>query len=221
MEIRSLEQLQQQNSAATAKKDASSLGQDDFMKLMLQQLKNQDPFKPTDNTEFIGQMAQLTSVSGISEMNENLSSLTESLYGGQLLDASSLIGKEVLVSSDRAALPASGSVKGQVTLPVSTRGVDIDILAPSGEILGKVALGPQQQGKVEFSWNGTGLDGQRLPPGNYTLRANYLNGNSLEALETRVRVPVHSVSVPTGGGSPMVQLEGLGSVSMSQVKEIS
>ncbi|MDF1690890.1 MAG: flagellar hook capping FlgD N-terminal domain-containing protein [Zhongshania sp.] len=221
MEIRTLEQLQTQNAASAAKKDASSLDQNDFMKLMLQQLKSQDPFKPTDNTEFISQMAQLTSVSGISEMNENLSALTGSLYSAQLLDSSSLIGKDVLVESSVAALPSSGSVRGQVNLPTSTTALDIEILAPSGEVIGKVPMGPQAAGTSAFEWNGIGLNGERMPPGTYQIRANYLNGTKVEALTTEMRSPVLSVSVPVGGGSPQVQIQGLGSVSLSQIKEIS
>ncbi|WP_373089957.1 flagellar hook assembly protein FlgD [Zhongshania sp.] len=221
MEVRTLEQLQMQNATSKAKKDASSLDQNDFMKLMLQQLKSQDPFKPTDNTEFISQMAQLTSVSGISEMNENLSALTGSLYSAQLLDSSSLIGKDVLVESGVAALPSGGSVRGQVELPTSTTALDIDILAPSGEVIGKVPMGPQAAGTSRFEWNGIGLNGERMPPGNYQIRANYLNGNKVEALTTEMRSAVISVSVPAGGGSPQVQIQGLGTVSLSQIKEIS
>ncbi len=221
MEIRTLDQLQLQNAASTAKKDASSLDQDDFMKLMLQQLKAQDPFKPTDNTEFISQMAQLTSVSGISEMNENLSSLTGSLYSAQLLDSSSLIGKDVLVESDVASLQSSGIVRGQVNVPASTTALDIEIVAPTGEVIGKVPLGPQAAGVSNFEWNGIGLNGERLPPGNYQIRANYLNGNKVEALTTEMRSQVISVSVPASGGSPQVQVQGMGSVSLSQIKEIS
>ncbi|MBB5187003.1 MULTISPECIES: flagellar hook assembly protein FlgD [Zhongshania] len=221
MEVRTLEQLQMQNATSKAKKDASSLDQNDFMKLMLQQLKSQDPFKPTDNTEFISQMAQLTSVSGISEMNENLSALTGSLYSAQLLDSSSLIGKDVLVESGVAALPSGGSVRGQVELPTSTTALDIEILAPSGEVIGKVPMGPQAAGTSRFEWNGIGLNGERMPPGNYQIRANYLNGNKVEALTTEMRSAVISVSVPAGGGSPQVQIQGLGTVSLSQIKEIS
>ncbi|MFT4920382.1 MAG: flagellar basal-body rod modification protein FlgD [Zhongshania aliphaticivorans] len=221
MEVRTLEQLQMQTATSKAKKDASSLDQDDFMNLMLQQLKSQDPFKPTDNTEFISQMAQLTSVSGISEMNENLSALTGSLYSAQLLDSSSLIGKEVLVESSVASLPSSGSVRGQVTLPTSTTALDIEILAPSGEVIGKVPMGPQAAGTSNFEWNGVGLSGERLPPGIYQIRANFLNGNKVEALTTEMRSPVISVSVPASGGSPQVQVQGLGTVSLSQIKEIS
>lgn len=221
MEIRTLEQLQATTAATQQKKDASSLDQDDFMTLMLQQLKSQDPFKPTDNTEFISQMAQLTSVSGISEMNENLAGLTSSLYSAQLLDASSLIGKDVLVNSSTISLGNGGEAAGQVTLPVSTEALDVEILAPSGEVIAKLAMGPQAAGVTEFSWDGTDLDGDVLPPGNYSIRASYLNGSTVEALETQVRSPVKSISVSTSGGSPMVQLEGLGSVSLSQISEIS
>ncbi|WP_373077211.1 flagellar hook assembly protein FlgD [Zhongshania sp.] len=221
MEVRTLEQLQMQTATSKAKKDASSLDQDDFMTLMLQQLKAQDPFKPTDNTEFISQMAQLTSVSGISEMNENLSALTGSLYSAQLLDSSSLIGKDVLVESSIASLPRSGSVRGQVDLPTSTRALDIDILSPSGEVIAKVPMGPQAAGASSFEWDGIGLKGERMPPGNYEIRANYLNGNKVEALTTEMRSPVISVSVPVGGGSPQVQVQGIGTVSLSQIKEIS
>ena len=136
-------------------------------------------------------------------------------------DASSLIGKEVLVGSDVVALPSEGAVSGQVTLPVSTQAVDVEILAPSGEVLGKVALGPQAAGPVSFRWDGSGLDGERLPAGNYVIRSQYLNGNSVEALQTDIRSPVRSVSLPSGGGSPTVQIDGVGTVSMSQIKEIS
>ena len=221
MELRTIEDLQLQTATTKARKDASSLDQNDFLKLMLQQLKSQDPFKPTDNTEFISQMAQLTSVSGISEMNENLSGLTKSLYSAQLLDASSLIGKDVLLETDVAALPSSGSVNGQVTLPTSTTALDIDILAPTGEVIAKVPLGPQRSGAVNFEWNGVGLNGDRMPPGTYQIRANYLNGNKLEAASTEIRSEVLSVSVPAAGGSPQIQVQGLGTVSMSKIIEIS
>jgi flagellar basal-body rod modification protein FlgD len=221
MEIRTLEDLQAQNASSKVKKDPSQLGQDDFMKLMLQQLKAQDPFKPTDNTEFISQMAQLTSVSGISEMNESLGAMTKSLYSAQLLDASSLIGKDVLVESDVAALNSGKNINGQVNLPTSTTGLDIEVLSPMGEVIAKVPMGPQRAGVAEFTWDGVGLDGKRVPPGNYQIRANYFNGSKLEALSTQIRSQVQSVSVPAAGGSPNVHVQGLGSVSMAQIKEIS
>ena len=82
-------------------------------------------------------------------------------------------------------------------------------------------MGPQAAGTSNFEWNGVGLSGERLPPGIYQIRANFLNGNKVEALTTEMRSPVISVSVPASGGSPQVQVQGLGTVSLSQIKEIS
>ena len=106
-------------------------------------------------------------------------------------------------------------------MATSTTALDIDILAPTGEVIGKVPLGPQRAGTVAFEWNGVGLNGERMPPGTYQIRANYLNGNTLEAVSTEMRSEVLSVKVPASGGTPQVQVQGLGSVSMSQIIEIS
>lgn len=206
------------NRTANTRSDATSLGQDDFLALMMEQLQNQDPFNPTDNTQFISQMAQLTSVSGISEMNSNLAALTSSMYSTQMLDASSLIGKDVLIDSNVVPLPAEGEVSGRITLPSSTSAVDLEVLAPSGEVLAKLALGPQSAGDVEFEWNGEGLNGQRLPPGNYEIRAQYMNGGSVEAVGTQVRSPVESVSLSYG--VPALNIDGLGSFALSEVQQI-
>ena len=206
------------SSNSNTRSDASSLGQDDFLKLMMEQLQNQDPFNPTDNTQFISQMAQLTSVSGISEMNSNLAPLTSSMYSTQMLDASSLIGKDVLVDSDVVVLPDEGGVSGRLTLPSSTSAVDVEVLAPSGEVLAKLALGPQSAGDVEFEWNGEGLNGERLPPGNYEIRAQFMNGGSVEAIATQVRSPVESVSLAYG--VPALNIDGLGSFALSEVQQI-
>ena len=220
-----LESLQANGTKTTAyssnsshRSDASSLGQDDFLTLMMEQLQNQDPFNPTDNTQFISQMAQLTSVSGISEMNSNLAALTNSMYSSQMLDASSLIGKDVLINSDVAVLPDEGGVSGRLTLPTSTTAVDVEVLAPSGEVLAKLALGPQSAGDVEFEWNGEGLDGERLPAGNYEIRAQYWNNGTVEAVGTQVRSPVDSVSLTYG--VPALNIDGLGSFALSEVQQI-
>ena len=108
----------------TRKKDISGLTSEDFMTLMLKQLQSQDPLKPTDNTQFIAQMAQLTSVSGISEMNESMTDMIDTLRGSQMLSAASLVGREVLVESNTIAIDAeraSGYRYGQRAYLVQLR----------------------------------------------------------------------------------------------------
>lgn len=223
MEIRTVEQYQQAKSeAAQAKRGGESgLGQDDFLRLMMEQMKAQDPFNPMDNTEFISQMAQLTSVSSISEMNNNFASYLGSLNQTQFVNASNLVGREVMSQANFGVLSGSNGISGQVQLPNSTNALDVEILAPSGEVLGRVSMGPQSAGPVSFKWDGTGLDGEQLPAGKYYLRANYLNGGSVEQLSTQINFEVKSVTLPSAGGGVQLQLEGGGSVKLSDLVSVS
>ena len=223
MDIRTVEQYQQAKAdAAQAKKGGESgLGQDDFLRLMMEQMKAQDPFNPMDNTQFISQMAQLTSVSSISEMNNNFSSYLGSLNQTQFVNASNLVGREVLSSADFGVLSGNKGISGQVELPNSTQALDIEILAPTGEVMGRVSMGPQGAGQVPFEWDGKGLDGDQLPPGKYYLRANYLNGGSVEQLSTQVNFEVRSVSLPTAGGGVQLELNGGGTVKLSDLVSVS
>jgi flagellar basal-body rod modification protein FlgD len=101
---------------AVAKK--SELNQDDFLTLMITQLKNQDPFKPMDPAQYVGQLAQFSSVSGLSEMNKQISSLTDSLRGNQVLDGAGLIGRTVIAPGNGVYLPEAvdGEVRGPQAL---------------------------------------------------------------------------------------------------------
>jgi len=223
MEIRTVEQYQQAKAdAAKAKRGGESgLGQDDFLRLMMEQMKAQDPFNPMDNTQFISQMAQLTSVSSISEMNNNFSNYLGSLNQTQFVNASNLVGREVLSAADFGVLDGNKGISGQVDLPNSTNALDIEILAPTGEVMGRVSMGPQGAGPVPFEWDGTGLNGEQLPAGKYYLRANYLNGGSVEQLSTQVNFEVRSVSLPTAGGGVQLELNGGGTVKLSDLVSVS
>jgi len=96
--------------AAIAKK--TELNQEDFLTLMITQLKNQDPMKPLDPSEFMSQLAQFSQVTGLADMNKQITSLTESLRGNQVLSGSNLIGRTVIAP---AQIPA-----GLVTAMIGT-----------------------------------------------------------------------------------------------------
>lgn len=83
-----------QMQAAEAKKNGPTkeLGQDAFMQLMLEQLKNQDPMNPMDNQQFLQQQAQMTQLNEIQKMNSNMS------LNNEIMQASSLIGKDVTIT---------------------------------------------------------------------------------------------------------------------------
>src|SRR3954464_2841215 len=85
--------------AAHAKKTEPDQG--DFLTLMISQLKNQDPFKPLDPSQYVGQLAQFSSVSGLADINKNISALTSSLRGNQVLDGAALIGRTVIAEGNQ------------------------------------------------------------------------------------------------------------------------
>ena len=103
--------------AATTAKKADTLGQADFMRLMTEQLANQDPLKPLSNSEFVAQLAQFSTVQGISDLNTTVNGFTASLTGDQVLKGASLVGHSVVVPSESLALPASGNATGLVMSP--------------------------------------------------------------------------------------------------------
>ncbi|WP_068859013.1 flagellar hook assembly protein FlgD [Perlucidibaca aquatica] len=207
--------------APARKKDLGALNQEDFMQLMLQQLKSQDPFKPTDNTQFIAQMAQLSSVTGISEMKNSLVDVVDSLRSSQVLSASNLLGRDVLVSKDTFSLSAAApSVMGQIELAKPSQQVDIEIRNAAGEVVRRMQSGAQAAGPLQFAWDGKDDSGATVAAGDYKIQATAMTNGQRLAIEMQMRAPVTGVSLPTGGQGPQLQVQGLGTLKLSDVKEV-
>lgn len=205
----------------TRKKDISGLTSEDFMTLMLKQLQSQDPLKPTDNTQFIAQMAQLTSVSGISEMNESMTDMIDTLRGSQMLSAASLVGREVLVESNTIAIDASSpDLVGEIELSAKATSVDIEIKNAAGVTVRRLHAADQAAGPLVFGWDGTDENGNKVADGQYSISATATISGKTEALTTLVRAPVTGVTMSGTGGAAQLQLQGLGSKSLSDIKEV-
>ena len=108
----------------TTKKN-DSLGQEDFLKLMTTQLQNQDPFSPMENGDFIAQMAQFSTVTGITEMSESLKSLSGQLGEFRIATASSMLGNSVLVHGNIARPDANGEIHGVIDMPVASSATNV------------------------------------------------------------------------------------------------
>ena len=89
------------NDETSSLKKKDTLGQSDFLKLMTTQLQNQDPFSPMENGDFIAQMAQFSTVTGIAEMGESLKSLSNQLGEFRIATATNLLGHSVLVPGNK------------------------------------------------------------------------------------------------------------------------
>jgi flagellar basal-body rod modification protein FlgD len=217
--------------AASSSSDASgsgsapgtaTLGGTNFLTLMLAQLKNQDPTSPVDSNQFLNQLASLSTVQGITQLNTSFGALSTSLVSSQALQASSLLGHQALVSSTTANLTANGSVSGAIDVPQTTSQAVVNISDSSGALVRQVNLGAQSTGLANFSWDGKQQDGSQAPAGQYTLSAQFAGATSgATAAGTYVNGIVQSVTMGAGQAGLTLNVSGLGSVPFSGVKQIS
>lgn len=175
------------------------LGQDEFLELMMVQLKNQDPMEPMDNGEFLGQMAQFSTVSGIESMDESLQALTQTFGSSQTLQTAQLVGQEVLVESPDLNLAETESTGGRFDLVASASDVTLNIMDATGAQVRQVNLGEFQAGRHDFSWDGNNQNGERMPPGNYSAEISYSNGETFDAATVLSARIVDSVEFSAAG----------------------
>ncbi|MCZ4321771.1 Flagellar basal-body rod modification protein FlgD [Pseudomonas sp. 8BK] len=209
-----LDQYQIKNETKTNK----DLGKNEFLNLLVAQLNNQNPLEPQGNGEFIAQLAQFSQVEGIEKLNTSMGSLLTGYQSSQALQASSLVGRKVIVPSDKAVVDTSESFKASLVLPVSSSNVYVNIYDKAGAAVGRVNLGEQAAGNVSFIWDGKDSGGNLLPPGTYKFEAQATYADGTKGLYTMLPANVDSVTL--GGKELMLNLAGLGSVPMSQVQVI-
>ncbi len=204
----------------TKKKAQDELGQSEFLELMIAQLNNQDPMKPMENGDFIAQMAQFSTVTGLTELQESFDGLAASLQSNQALQASSLVGRTVLVPSGVGTLPQGGTLSGVVDLDSSSSNLTITIQDASGQVIRRLELGPQQTGDVYFNWDGITDSGAQAQAGRYFISAETRTEGGTEALETLVSSAVDSVTLGQGGQGIRLNLADGNSVDLSSVRSI-
>ena len=201
-------------------KPNDELGQDQFLKLMLAQMQNQDPTKPMESGDFLTQIAQFSSAKGISDMASSFSNLTNSLTSNQALQASSLIGRVVLSPSNTGFLEQGQGIGGSVDLASSAQDMNVTIYDQAGSVVRTIPMGAQQSGTVYFSWDGTDASGNQMPPGLYQVVADANMGGTNQSQEVNIASRVESVTMNKNGQGITLNLAGLGSIDFNNVREI-
>ncbi|AHI28004.1 flagellar hook assembly protein FlgD [Marinobacter similis] len=209
-------QLKQQSGA----EGNSELGRNEFMELMLAQLKNQNPLEPQDNGEFISQLAQFSSLEEMQKLSGNVDDVVGQFRSTQALQASAMVGKSVLAPSQIGVLGAEGVVDGTIEVPASTGGLRLSVQNQQGELVRQIDLGSSPAGVKSFSWDGQDGNGNQLPPGPYQIVAEASYPEGQQQLSTMVSANVDSVSLGQGG-SVTLNLAGMGSIALSDVKQIN
>lgn len=198
-------------------KTTKSLGTEDFLKLLTTQLTNQDPTKPLDSSQFLGQIAQFSTVSGIQDLQKSFNTLSSSLTSSQSLQAAGLVGHGVLVPSNTGYLDANGGLSGGVEVPASGHLV-VEVTDASGAVVRRLDYGTKPAGTAYFHWDGKDGSGATLAPGSYGIKATLSQNGSTQAASTLAAGVVESVSLGASGLS--LNLSGLGPVAFSNVRQI-
>ncbi len=199
--------------AASAGKE-KTLNQSDFLSLLVQQMRNQDPTKPMDSSQMVSQLAQISQVSATQALQASFDTLGKSLQGNQLLQASSMVGRSVTVPSAAGKLQ-SGGMDGAVNVPDGGGRVLVRVTDATGNVVRTLDLGMPAAGLVPVHWGGTGDDGKALPTGVYGLPAQA----NTAAVATYVSGKVSGVGM-TGDGA-YLDVDGFGGVLLSQVAQIN
>ncbi len=218
-EISTLTELGLAPAPAPPSQSPGRLQQEAFLELMIAQFRNQDPFSPMENGEFLGQLAQFGTVSGIEDLQKSLGTLANSLYSDQALQASGLIDREVLVARDVGPLRSDRALRGAVELPLSTGSLEVRVIDANGELVRRLDLGLQERGLVRFAWDGRDESGQQMPVGNYHLEAFAGQAGVREQVPVLVESRVESVTLGNSGGV-LLNLEGLGELALGEVRRI-
>ena len=195
-----------------------TLGQADFLKLMTAQMQNQDPFNPTDNTQMVAQMAQFSSLAGISDMSTTLKAIATKLGATSASDAMAYIGKTVQTAGTTAYGRSTGGIAGAVELGAATTDATVTISDASGRVVNQQSLGAHPAGTVSYDWNGKDPDGADAGTGPFTVNVSARDGNKTVTATNLVWAPVESVSTTTG--APVLTVSGVGQVPVTAVRQI-
>ena len=196
------------------KETKDQLGQADFLKLMTTQLQNQDPFAPVDNADFIAQMAQFSTVTGITSMDQSIKSISDQLSEMRIASTTQLMGHSVLVPGKYARPDKEGIISGVVDLPETAGNLNIIFESSDGQVLHQDALGMQKAGLVGFEWKDLPeeIKSSNSP---ITIRAFTGNVGDTGELSTQVFASVSGTSKTDTG--VMLEVEDYGTIDPSQV----
>lgn len=209
----------------------NELGQTAFLELMITQLNNQDPLSPQDNTEFIAQLAQFSSVEGLERLNKNFDNFSSTFMSNQALQASSLVGRSVTVPAETSRLTMGGIISGSVDLPAATSDMKVNVYNGSGALVANIPVGGMPAGEVSFRWDGQFMEvngelltwsagEDPLPVGEYRFEVYATQDGKQEQLKTSLSANVNSVTLGADG-TITLNLAGLGPVNIGDVKQFN
>ena len=203
--------------SATASTSAVADQQDRFLKLLVTQLKNQDPLNPMDNAQMTSQLAQMSTVSGIEKLNATLNSLVDSVGNSQSMQAADMIGKSVLVPGSQLAL-SNGVAYAGINLAAAADQVTLTILDRTGNVIQTQKLGAQAAGVLDIGWDGMTDAGTKAADGTYKFTVDAVQGGNAVTVDA-LQIGTVSALVRSKSGF-LLDLGALGTVDFKNVQQI-
>ncbi len=211
----------QDNKKPTETTGKQDLKQEDFLSLLTKQLSQQDPFKPVGNDQMIAQMASFATVDGIGKMNSQFESLNSSMTSNQALQASSLVGRDVLVPGAAGVKQDNAGMAAMLKLPNAIDNVIVRIENEVGQLVRTFEVGPKPAGDSRVEWDGKDENGNPLPAGKYAVKASGLMDGEATDFPVSTYANVNSVLLGKGDGNVLLNLAGFESpVRLAEVLEV-
>jgi flagellar basal-body rod modification protein FlgD len=205
------------NTVATPTTTSSDI-QDRFLKLLVTQLKNQDPLSPMDNAQLTSQLSQISTVTGIEKLNTAMQSMSASFMAAQSLQSAGLIGHTVYTEGSKLAFDGSTPARGGISLPQAVDSLRVNVVGPSGNVVRQIDLGPRQAGLTGFSWDGLADGGSSAAGGNYTFQVTATSAGKTIPATSLMSGQVSSVTLASDGAHAIVS--GIGDVPLQLIKQI-
>lgn len=203
------------DSTDKAKSDSNATS-DRFLKLLVAQMKNQDPLNPMDNAQVTSQMAQINTVNGIEKLNTAMQAMASQMAQSQVLQSASLVGRDVVVPGDQLAFDADGTARGAFELNSSADSVKVEILDSSGLVKDTVDLGKLESGTHDFDWPASAA--MAAAGGSFRITAKLASGTPVNVTPL-MRDRVDAVSAQ--GDSITLNLANKGRTAYADVRDLS
>jgi flagellar basal-body rod modification protein FlgD len=178
-----------------------------FLKLLVAQLKNQDPLEPMEDVEFVSQLTQFSNLEQVMKTNTKLDELSMATGAQVSAQAINMVGRTVIVPGDRMTLPAEGNVEMKLDVPSTIVGGEVEILNDQGLVVRRISLSASSPGIGSAVWDGRDESGERLPEGSYRVRAVGVSPVGAE-VELAVLAPARVDAVIWEDGVPFLRIGG-------------
>ncbi|EMD1178574.1 flagellar biosynthesis protein FlgD [Vibrio harveyi] len=210
-----------QDSASPASNRVGSNGLtptgNDFLTMMVAQIQNQNPLDPTDGTEYLSQLGMMSAVQSLEGVKKGLNNLNIGMTNVEMLQATNLVGKKVLMDvSNGLSVKSDQIIDGRINFDKPVDNAKVVVYDKDGKVVDEIKLGAQEAGLTEFT-----ISGEKLGEGEYYFDVLSETADTASSHKMMIAADVESVSIPSDGGVIMLNLKGIGKMSMYDMREIT